>query len=207
MVAQAEASVTTSIAEGFGLAFLEPWTMNRSVCGRDLPEITDMFRRDGIELPWMYDRLEVPLELLDTEKFKAKTKNAQGNLLDAYAWDESRPFPDLFTRWTRHGRVDFGKLDEELQAEVIKKLVAEPELFAAITPSALPHPAEGESITRHNREAIEQHYSLETYWRRLSAIYSGIGECKEVEPGSLDAQIILENFLSPSRLSLLRMPS
>ena len=43
MVACSEAIVTTSVAEGFGLGFLEPWVFGKSLCGRNLPEITGDF--------------------------------------------------------------------------------------------------------------------------------------------------------------------
>ena len=35
--------ITVSVAEGFGLGFLEPWTFGKSLCGRNLPDITSDF--------------------------------------------------------------------------------------------------------------------------------------------------------------------
>ena len=43
MVAHAKAIVSTSVAEGFGLGFLEPWIFGKGLCGRDIPEITSDF--------------------------------------------------------------------------------------------------------------------------------------------------------------------
>ena len=37
LLGEAAAVVTTSVGEGFGLAFLEPWLFGRPLCGRDLP--------------------------------------------------------------------------------------------------------------------------------------------------------------------------
>ena len=64
MVACSEAIVTTSVAEGFGLGFLEPWVFGKSLCGRNLPEITGDFTDHQIDLTNLYERLEVDLALL-----------------------------------------------------------------------------------------------------------------------------------------------
>ena len=53
--------VTTSVAEGFGLAFLEPWLAGRPLGARDLPELTDMFKKQGLDFGNLYRRLFVPL--------------------------------------------------------------------------------------------------------------------------------------------------
>lgn len=49
IMAQSAGAVTTSIREGFGLAFLEPWTLGKAVTGRDLPDITRDFKAHGID--------------------------------------------------------------------------------------------------------------------------------------------------------------
>ena len=59
MVAHAEAIVSTSIAEGFGLGFLEPWTFGKGLCGRNIPEITKDFENLGINLQNLYSRLSL----------------------------------------------------------------------------------------------------------------------------------------------------
>ena len=61
MIAQADALITTSIAEGFGLAFLEPWLAGKPLVGRNLPEITGDFEEHGLDLSNLYNRLGVPL--------------------------------------------------------------------------------------------------------------------------------------------------
>jgi glycosyltransferase involved in cell wall biosynthesis len=49
--------ITTSVQEGFGMAFLEPWMAGRPVVGRNLPCVTSDMKTAGIELPGLYDRL------------------------------------------------------------------------------------------------------------------------------------------------------
>ncbi|MBN1950111.1 MAG: glycosyltransferase [Bacteroidales bacterium] len=50
---------TTSIREGFGMAFMEPWLLGTPVIGRDLPDVTCDLRQSGMEFPLLYDRLTV----------------------------------------------------------------------------------------------------------------------------------------------------
>ena len=51
--------ITTSIREGFGMVYLEPWLAGTPVSGRDIPCITDDLRKYKLEFPRLYDRIEV----------------------------------------------------------------------------------------------------------------------------------------------------
>jgi len=113
LLRSAHSLVTTSIAEGFGMAFLEPWLEGRSIAGRDLPEITHEFEDAGIKLGHLYERLEVPLDWIGAATLR---ENAQAGLqrsLDAYgrqpgAADVER----TLDAWLRDDRVDFGRLEQ-----------------------------------------------------------------------------------------------
>jgi glycosyltransferase involved in cell wall biosynthesis len=52
--------ITTSIMEGFGMVYLEPWTWGVPIVGRNLENITPDLRKTGMQFPLLYDRLEVP---------------------------------------------------------------------------------------------------------------------------------------------------
>ncbi len=54
---RAGVSLTTSIREGFGFGFLEPWLIDTPVFGRDLPWLTADFRALGMEFPGLYPAL------------------------------------------------------------------------------------------------------------------------------------------------------
>jgi FMN phosphatase YigB (HAD superfamily) len=47
-LAAADAVLTTSVAEGFGMVFLEAWLAGKPLIGRDLPEITREFKAAGM---------------------------------------------------------------------------------------------------------------------------------------------------------------
>jgi glycosyltransferase involved in cell wall biosynthesis len=51
--------LTTSIQEGFGMVFLEPWLLGTAVKGRNIPMVTDDIIASGLEFPGLYDRFIV----------------------------------------------------------------------------------------------------------------------------------------------------
>lgn len=51
---------TTSIREGFGMVYLEPWMYDTPVVGRNLRQVTSDFEKEGVVFPGLYDRLLVP---------------------------------------------------------------------------------------------------------------------------------------------------
>jgi len=53
---------TTSVMEGFGMVYLEPWLFNTPVAGRNLPDVTADFFAAGIKLDTLYNGLYVYVE-------------------------------------------------------------------------------------------------------------------------------------------------
>lgn len=50
---------TTSIMEGFGMVYLEPWLLGTPVIGRNLNNITSDLRHAGVVFPLLYDSINV----------------------------------------------------------------------------------------------------------------------------------------------------
>ncbi|MCF7990662.1 MAG: glycosyltransferase family 4 protein, partial [Thiohalocapsa sp.] len=122
LLASAHALVTTSVGEGFGLAFLEPWLIGRPLAGRDLPEITDDFRANGIDLSNLYRTLRVPVDWIDA----ARLQGAFADAIAARAAAYGRPAPadDAERAWQSavdDGHIDSGRLDEPAQESVIAR--------------------------------------------------------------------------------------
>ena len=59
-LASADLTLTTSVTEGFGMAFLESWVAERALVGRDLPEITADFAASGLQLEDLYRQAQDP---------------------------------------------------------------------------------------------------------------------------------------------------
>jgi hypothetical protein len=60
IVSGSDYCITTSIKEGFGMSFLEPWLMGTPVIGRNLNLVTDDIKSYGIQFPMLYNKLKVP---------------------------------------------------------------------------------------------------------------------------------------------------
>jgi len=58
----ADFCVTTSMMEGFGLAYLEPWLEGIPVIGRNIETCTVDLKRNGFRFPLLYDRFIVPFK-------------------------------------------------------------------------------------------------------------------------------------------------
>ncbi|MEO1496027.1 MAG: HAD family hydrolase [Planctomycetota bacterium] len=65
-LAAADAILTTSVAEGFGMVFLEAWLAGKPLIGRDLPEITREFKAAGMTFSGLWTELRAP-EHLDAD--------------------------------------------------------------------------------------------------------------------------------------------
>ncbi len=211
LVAEARMMVTTSITEGFGFSFLEPWTAGKPLIGRNLPEITADFSEAGIELDHLYPRLAVPMAWFPgndpadlwcrvycrshREMAVPMTPAAARKAFDALVSD---------------GAIDFGLLNERLQEPVLRRLAAEPaaraELiernpFLADLPATAPRPDVGEA----NRERILAAYGAEIYRKRLLAVYARVGQGPVRH--RIDKTGLARAFLKPETFSLLKWAS
>jgi glycosyltransferase involved in cell wall biosynthesis len=191
----ANAIVTTSVAEGFGFAFLEPWLAGKRVVGRGLTEIVP----DAIDLGHLYPRLDAPVRWIDSNRLHEKLDLALRSAFSAYG----RDLPDdaiekAYMSAVRGGRVDFGRLDEELQEIVIEKAIADP--GAIDLPDLVPGSAE--SIAE-NAHAVERNFGLAAYGERLGGIYDRLMESPSTAIDTLNSGAILDAFLDTSRFHLL----
>jgi hypothetical protein len=205
LLACSHALVTTSVGEGFGLAFLEPWLGARPLAGRDLPEITADFRANGIDLSGLYRTLRVPLEWIDAARLRGAFVAALSAQTTAYG--RGLP-PDALDRaWaaaTDADSIDMGRLDEPAQEAVIRHVHADPAARRVLQPAALA-PADDPGLIRTNAHAVRDQYGLAVYGRRLSQIYAAItGAGLSARLEAADGDRLLDEFLAPERLTLLR---
>ncbi len=207
IIGAATGLLTTSVAEGFGLAFLEPWSFGKPLTGRDLPEITGDFAQKGISLDSLYERIDVPLDWIGGRgMLEQKIADALEVSQGAYG---HRPGPDDVARalaaYDKGNRVDFGRLDEALQRTVIDRLLEDPGALDSMDPPALPELPSRETVEA-NRKAVQAEFSTAAYAERLFAIYRDLHEQAGYSQkiGFLDPNAVLLQFLDPARLNLLR---
>lgn len=200
LIAAADSLITTSVAEGFGLAFLEPWLAGKSVRGRNLPAITADFAERGIDLDGLYERIEIPVDWVGENVFRGKLERALSAGYRSYGRELPADAADrAFAAAVIDGKVDFGRLDEELQEIAIATAVKKPD---AIDPPDLSRaPA---ARVAANSFAVEEGYGVARYGARLEKVYLRILAEPISEPGALDAGAVLDAFLDPDRFFLLR---
>jgi len=182
-ISAADAIVTTSVAEGFGMVFLEAWLAGRPLIGRNLPDITDDFVQQGLGLDDLYDSLEIPLEWIEEERFRHALVRSFAQVLGEYGREHELAdrFDPYFDELIDHGAVDFGSLDVLLQREVISMVCESSEHRCQLRECnrglqiALLANVEGcrEAIDR-NAAVIRENYSLEVFGGRLRTLYESL---------------------------------
>lgn len=215
VVAAADAVVTTSVAEGFGMVFLEAWLMERCLLGRDLPEITSEFREAGIRLDRLYQRLNIPLALLDEARFRQ-------DLLDAYnlaALDYNRELlgpQDLdaaMPHLVRNGCVDFGQCGPAVQRQIVRRCVNAPPAAEAVlehNPALReigPRLAEScAALIQENKQRIAEVFGLAQSGRRLLNTYERLmaSPIETVIASPAHPEVVLDRFFRLERLHPVR---
>jgi hypothetical protein len=201
----AHAMVTTSVAEGFGMAFLEPWLAGRAVAGRNLAEITDEFVAVGVELPHLYARLDVPLEWLGEQLLEQRVREALQRDWSAYGRSLQADDPQrALAAWIVDRHVDIGRLDEPLQESIIRRVRTSEAARQELRPASLPDPGDDRMVIDANRAAVIGQFGLDAYGPRLLDIYAQILASPAEPLETLPGEAVLEQFLAPERLCLLR---
>ncbi len=195
--------ITTSVAEGFGLCFMEPFLAGQPLGGRSLPEITPDFEAKGLDLSNLYEELSVPVDYVGGDALKGCIEERMHGLYGLY---NRRPTPETVERalssFIRDGMVDFGRLDEPMQETVINVLLDHPGERKDLVPDRLDFTQD--RAIPHNREIIEAHFSLKRYGERLRTLYKRVAGASKSPVSSLRAESLLDIFLAPERFSLLK---
>lgn len=204
ILAGSQSVMTTSVAEGFGLAFLEPWLAGCPVWGRDLPEITADFRAAGLDLSHLYTHLPVPVEWLGRDRVRTALDHGLERVCRAYGRACDAAMKErLWSVACVEDRVDFGRLDEGLQEEVVRRVQRDAEARPLLV---LDEAARWCPQTRlaHNRRIVETAYSPAAFAERLLQLYRNMLAQPPDPDLALDRARVLDLFLSPERFTLLR---
>jgi len=205
LMSRAHALVSTSVAEGFGLAFLEPWAAGRAMLGRGLPEVTGALRAAGLDLSHLYSRLDVPLEWIGRDVLRRRFAAGMERSLAAYGRGLTRDAVErALSAAVCDEMVDFGRLDEEMQEGIIRRLAASAGDRRCLRPERLEPAVSWESVIEANRDVARREFSLERYGERLMEVYNAVAESGASETGCLNSRVLLDGFLAPERFMLLR---
>ena len=208
LVGSARFIVTTSINEGFGFSFLEPWTAGKLLWGRKIPEICRDFEAQGIRLEHLYDRLQIPIKWIGKDTFFEKWRSCILNVRSLYNCNLTLgDLQHCFHSFTRDDTVDFGLLSQGLQQQVIRRVLSDPKAkdrLKNLNPF-LNHPGKmaGErELIDHNKKLILKHYNRKIYSDTLLSIYQKV--TSTTVKHRIDKKKLLSEFFNPNYFSLLK---
>ena len=208
LVQSSEFLITTSITEGFGFSFLEPWLYGKLLWGRKLVETCRDFEGNGIKLDHLYSALHIPTGWIDLERFRAKWRDSVLSACNLFNFEiSSAALTDAFDHLSSGGVVDFGLLDESSQKKVILRLLADQQNSARLieinpflaAPGSQSHDV---ALIEGNKQAILRHYNPADYRRNLMAVYRQV--CSNPVEQSIDKSFLVSAFLNLETFSLLK---
>ena len=205
LLRRSTAVITTSVAEGFGLAFLEAATRQRPLLGRDLPSVTSDLNRAGLRFPGLYPRCGVPVRWFGRDRLRDALTSGWGRALAAYdrvpaAEDE----PRLMNMAITDEEVDMGCLNESLQREAVRLTLSASPGSGGCGPSLLSGLPAASAALPGNLDHIRRHFGLDTYGQRLLVLYRAVAGAPPDRPAWADPERVLDAFLDPARFTLLR---
>jgi len=208
LVGGASSMITTSITEGFGFSFLEPWTAGKVLQGRRLGDICSDFERNGLRLDFLYDRLNIPLEWFDADQFFQVWERTVNHAADIYHHPVNpERIHQHMAHLARDGVVDFGLLNERYQRQVLSHLLSDAgarKHLASLNPQIIFPSQEDDmsEVIENNRKAVAAHYGVEKYREQLLSIYERAFHHPVHQ--HIDKQVLLDNFFNLDRFSLLK---
>ena len=200
--------ITTSITEGFGFSFIEPWCAKKVIWGRKLPDICRDFENNGISLGHLYAELLVPVEWIEKDNFYQKWKGCilKNCKLLNYDIDESS-IDKIFSQVVKNEIIDFGLLDESLQKKIISRIMSsknEKKELIRLNPylASVGIVPDKQMLIKNNMKAVFTNYGKDIYKEKLIEIYKKVSN--NPVSHSIDKKILLSRFLDPRHFSLLK---
>jgi glycosyltransferase involved in cell wall biosynthesis len=209
LVLSAKFIITTSITEGFGFSFLEPWTAKKILWGRKLPDICHDFEKNGIKLDHLYDRLIVPIEWIGKDNFYEVWKTCVLRNCSLFNFKiNAEKIQKSFSKITLNEHIDFGLLYEPFQKQIISHVLSSKnnanKLIKLNPKLALPlnNLLNNKELIQNNMNAVLNNYNQITYRTNLIEIYSKI--INNPVQQRIDKNILLSEFINLEQFSLLK---
>ncbi len=205
LVKRADNIVTTSITEGFGFTFLEPWTAGKFIWGRKLPDICIDFENNGMDFNHLYTKLSIPVDWIGKQAFKDTWITC---VQSAFATFNSTPDMDAvdaaYERVVADDLIDFGLLNEKFQEKTLLNALDDRETLIQFNPF-LANPGrvqDKKTLIQKNRNVIAEKYTLKSYRDVLQKIYARVVESSPAH--RIDKRRLLTRFLDLDSFSLLK---
>lgn len=172
--------LSTSVAEGFGMAFLEPWLLGRPVLARRLKNVIPDFESFGLKLHQFYRSIPIPgnpswigiCKREWREQFRKSWAGIPASMIPRVSIDEV-----FSTQVNDSDQIDFALLSPARQIEVLQKISADNGFQAAVRDraaevvQALDAPM-SHDVIQHNAEMVRSEFGLSSMQERLRHLYS-----------------------------------
>lgn len=209
--------LTTSVAEGFGFAFLDAIALGKPLIGRNLPHLATDWAAAGLHCDGLYDRILVPVKMaapdvLEAQLHAALTAVYQGYGREVSAAEVARALSAL----TADGWLDFGNLPETIQSTIIDRLLADRqavEVWLEIAGERVPAAAwlaerlgrgqDARTTASNTPVASLSPWSEAIYQTRLLAAYTALLDKPVAAVGYLDSARLLDHCLTPETFHFL----
>ena len=207
-VGSAGSMITTSITEGFGFSYLEPWLLGKLLWGRILPDICRDFQNNGIRLQHLYAQLLAPLDWIGVERFRSNWINGVKQACRRFNYQlDNASIKQGFEACTKDGNIDFGLLDEGSQKIIIADLLGGSNKLDRLiqlnpfldNPGVVSDP---NHLIRHNRDAIKRKYNPQQYSQILLETYNRVANTPVQQ--RIDKMVLISAFLDLKKFSLLK---
>ncbi|MEM9643547.1 MAG: hypothetical protein AAF989_01025 [Planctomycetota bacterium] len=182
-----EQVLSTSVAEGFGMVFLEPWLVNRRVLGRRIQGVTDDFLAAGMDLEGSYEEIPIPGDAdwnrLVRQEYREYLSKVWAGLPAAFQVAEWKDEFEEPIDATEDG-FDFGRLSTVRQVQVLKRCSIdsgfEEECKSRSADLVRNLVSEGCSRVRsqvhRNRHCVNSRFGLPVQAQLLKQIYAVVAE-------------------------------
>ncbi len=208
LVKYAKSMITTSISEGFGFSYLEPWTAGQMVSGRCIPDICFDFTQKGMLLDHLYHKIDIPLDAIDLDLFYKKWKSCiLDNALQFGVFFSNDEISRAYEIMTAGHHIDFAILDESFQKQVMIKILSDKNFkdqVIRLNPflSSLLGTMDNKETIRHNRFIVETEFSQAAYRNQLLSAWQKVIHTPVNH--WIDKQILAKEFLTLENFSLLK---
>ena len=200
--------LTTSITEGFGFSFLEPWLADKLLWGRRLPDICRDFEQQGIRLNHLYDHLFVPTDWFDANTYRKIWCSCVENIASLY--DIDLPDQQILAAADNLAAgdfIDFGLLNEHFQKQIISRVLTDSDARRHLVklnpylsaPAVVDDPT---GLVAHNHRQIKRQYSLENYRQMLLTTYRRV--IRSTVKQQIDKKALVKGFMTLKQFSLLK---
>ncbi len=207
LVGAAACMLTTSVTEGFGFAFLEPWTVHRLLAGRRIDHACRDFETNGLMLDHLYSRILIPLDAFDLDRFYHQWQTVFARHYARFHMNrDSCGTTRAFNSILENDGIDFGYLDETAQEQVLRNMLADTSLKHEIMMrnpflEDIVRAPDPDRRIRHNREAVMRQYHGSVHRRQLMDCYDAV--IRTPVRHAIDKKILARQFLDPKQFYMI----